>query len=1139
MRVSVERGVGGHHHTSAFSPYISRSLSGSSNSSNESDAGMLLVGPQPLPATPASSSSSASRSYAKIIKLSPTSLGVASPKSSFNRNNNNNNNNLSFTGSASSSVCAEMARDTPATAMSSTSAVTTASSRRPNLLSTSSTSSTSSSGSASAMAAVVAEERRGGAGPLSAKNFHAVIATGRVVEATNVTANNVAAAAAAAAVDPRMPYTDILQDRIIELQQHYVIQQQVLHQQFKEQERKLVELQQQQQQMQTMRVSNIWQQKQIKEQQQKEQQQKEKERLEGMRKKENKIPHGAIASPNVRMKLAHFLTNKKKLQEQAAANNGTSHAQSNTDHKNWQQDIVSTSLVNVSVVNPYGLQTMQREKLEMQLRKSASEPNILNNVRGTLKARIEKKMTNVRHSPMNRRKEPHQPLWKTSLTNSGSNSDSGPNSPPTLGNSRFSPTISAGSCNSIQEEGRVATSSYGQLNSGSSSAVPQISPTDYPLFSSPSMPNISVSKSQLQSGSARTPTLAPVSEAEVRAAYTARFGGPLTGQILPDTLPSYPSISLAEGETIYLPQGHVVSMSGATPTARLSQSFLYRLPITDAQVAHTRLNRTSHRPLARTQSAPLPLKHPALTGMVMGPPPPATGHPYEDYRVVTRSLDESKPSHMRVKEHVRNTVLIRAGSRSQLLDDSPLESEESEVIDLTGRKDHPRSVQTVATDTHAQSKPEQTITTGLIYDAIMLKHGCTCGEAVRNHPEHGGRLQSIWARLSETGLMARCNRIRGRKATFGELKSCHDEDHAFQFGTTLAPRQKMDGIGINFVRLGCGGIGVDSDTTWSDMHTSAAAIMAAGCVIELASKTAKGEVRNGFAVVRPPGHHAEPNQAMGFCFFNNVAIAAKQLLVRGEAKRVLIVDWDVHHGNGTQKIFLDDPNVLYLSIHRYDDGNFFPGTGGPTECGVGEGTGYNVNIAWSGGLNPPMSDAEYLAAFRTIVMPVARDFDPDVVLVSAGFDAASGHPAQLGGYHVSPACFGLMTQMLMTLANGKVVLALEGGYDLATICDSAQECVRALLGDKTMPICEQELLRLPCQNAIDTLQRTIAIQLSHWPCLNEFSHMIGMSAAEARLIEETETLSAMASLSMRHQTSFSTTSEHSSIEEPMEQDEAK
>lgn len=369
------------------------------------------------------------------------------------------------------------------------------------------------------------------------------------------------------------------------------------------------------------------------------------------------------------------------------------------------------------------------------------------------------------------------------------------------------------------------------------------------------------------------------------------------------------------------------------------------------------------------------------------------------------------------------------------------------------------------------------LTTGLAFDNLMLKHTCTCGDN-SSHPEHSGRLQSVWARLVETGLANRCDRLRSHKATQEELQTVHTEEHTMMFGSNQLNRQKLEPSRHNFVRLACGGVGADSDTTWNEHHTAAAARMAAGCVIDLAFKTAKGDVKNGFAVVRPPGHHAEPDLAMGFCFFNSVAIAAKLLRQRlPEMNKILIVDWDIHHGNGTQQVFYDDPNVLYLSVHRHDDGHFFPGTGGPTECGAGPGVGFNVNVSWSGGLDPPLGDAEYLAAFRTIVMPIAREYNPDIVLVSAGFDAAAGHTPNLGGYVVSPACFGHMTRELMRLANGKVVLALEGGYDLPAICDSAQECVKALLGDEPIPIAETELSRSPIQNAIDTLQKTIAIQV--------------------------------------------------------------
>ncbi|KAG0727417.1 Histone deacetylase 4 [Chionoecetes opilio] len=431
---------------------------------------------------------------------------------------------------------------------------------------------------------------------------------------------------------------------------------------------------------------------------------------------------------------------------------------------------------------------------------------------------------------------------------------------------------------------------------------------------------------------------------------------------------------------------------------------------------------------------------------------------------------------------------------------------------------------------------KQGATTGLAYDNMMVKHQCVCGDN-SNHPEHKGRLHSIMARLQETGLIHRCYYLRARKATLEEIQSCHSEAHTLLFGTNPLNRSRLDmsmfaDLPIkSFVRLHCGGIGVDLDTTWNELHTSSAARMAAGCVVDLAYKVATGELRNGFALVRPPGHHAEHQQAMGFCFFNSIAIAARQLHQKLNMEKILIVDWDVHHGNGTQSMFYDDPHVLYISIHRYDDGSFFPGTGAPTEVGggtskgqedrdVGEGDGYgfNVNIAFSGGLKPPIGDAEYVAAFRNVVMPIARDFGPDVVLVSAGFDAADGHPSPLGGYKVSASCFAHMTKQLMTLARGKVVLALEGGYNLTSISDAAEACVRALTGEDVLPIPEVELTRPPCQSALETLQNVITVQSGPWPVVRRQSGMLGLSEVDAQGgEEEQETVSAMASLRVDHQ----------------------
>uniref|UniRef100_A0A4W5LS56 Histone deacetylase n=1 Tax=Hucho hucho TaxID=62062 RepID=A0A4W5LS56_9TELE len=371
---------------------------------------------------------------------------------------------------------------------------------------------------------------------------------------------------------------------------------------------------------------------------------------------------------------------------------------------------------------------------------------------------------------------------------------------------------------------------------------------------------------------------------------------------------------------------------------------------------------------------------------------------------------------------------------------------------------------------------------GLVYDTFMLKHQCMCGNT-HIHPEHAGRIQSVWSRLQETGLLGRCERIRGRKATLDEIQTVHSEYHTLLYGTSPLNRQKLDSKKLlgpisqkMYAVLPCGGIGVDSDTVWNEMHSSGAVRMAVGCVIELAFKVAAGELKNGFAVVRPPGHHAEESTAMGFCFFNSVAITAKLLQQKLGVSKILIVDWDIHHGNGTQQAFYNNPNVLYISMHRYDDGNFFPGSGAPEEVGVGPGVGFNTNIAWTGGVEPPMGDVEYLTAFRTVVMPIANEFSPDVVLVSAGFDAVEGHQSPLGGYNVTAKCFGHLTKQLMKLAGGRVVLALEGGHDLTAICDASESCVAALLGDELDPLPQAVLQQKPCPKAAASLERVIEIQ---------------------------------------------------------------
>ncbi|CAG9836729.1 unnamed protein product [Diabrotica balteata] len=581
------------------------------------------------------------------------------------------------------------------------------------------------------------------------------------------------------------------------------------------------------------------------------------------------------------------------------------------------------------------------------------------------------------------------------------------------------------------------------------------------LFSSPSMPNISLAAHHVLS-----PDL---SEAAVRAACTARLGMPLTGQMLPGTLPFYPSLPAIESEHEDQPLDTISELQ-------------------EPQV------RGVIRPLGRTQSSPLPLGHPLLGG----PPPPDLPPPLPP--LPPAEEQEQRDLELRANESRSIRPLSRALS--------------SPVVHLGPPGEGP---------TLSRRRASSAPTTGLAYDNQMLRHACVCGNNAI-HPEHAGRLQSIWSRLLETGLVSRCDKLRPRKATPQELQTCHSESHVLLYGTSSLNRHKTDMSKLSslpvtaFVRLSCGGIGVDSDTTWNDIHTPPAARMAVGCTVDLAVRTWTGDIRNGFAIVRPPGHHAEPQQAMGFCYFNSIAIAARILQREHRVHKILIFDWDVHHGNGTQEIFYDDPRVLVISMHRHDDGNFFPGTGGVTECGTGAGVGFNVNIAWSGGLNPPLGDAEYLAAFRSIVMPLARVFDPDIVLVSSGFDLTEGHPDPLGGYKVSPACFGYMTRQLMSLARGRIILALEGGYDLPSICDSAEECVRVLLGDQPSPISAMELSRIPCHNAILTMQKVIAVHSPRWPCLQEAakSAMCSFNDAIRSEKEDKDTINAMASLSMQH-----------------------
>lgn len=254
--------------------------------------------------------------------------------------------------------------------------------------------------------------------------------------------------------------------------------------------------------------------------------------------------------------------------------------------------------------------------------------------------------------------------------------------------------------------------------------------------------------------------------------------------------------------------------------------------------------------------------------------------------------------------------------------------------------------------------------------------------------------------------------------------------------------------------------------------------LSAGGAIEACRAILNRQVKNAIAVIRPPGHHAEHQEPMGFCIFNNVPIAVKACQREfGEGcRKVLILDWDVHHGNGVQQAFYDDPNVLYISLHVHQDGKFYPpgNYGDHLHCGSGPGVGKNINIPWR---TAGMTDADYLLAFQKIVMPIAQDFKPDLVVVSAGFDAAEGD--MLGKCHVSPAGYAQMTHMLMSLAEGKVAVCLEGGYNLRSIAVSALAVTRTLMGEPPEP----PTITHPTPSAVDTIEQVIRQQAKYWPCL--------------------------------------------------------
>jgi acetoin utilization deacetylase AcuC-like enzyme len=306
--------------------------------------------------------------------------------------------------------------------------------------------------------------------------------------------------------------------------------------------------------------------------------------------------------------------------------------------------------------------------------------------------------------------------------------------------------------------------------------------------------------------------------------------------------------------------------------------------------------------------------------------------------------------------------------------------------------------------------------TALVTDRHYLDHF-----PGRGHPERPERVK-VLLDMAEGLRREGLKRIAPREATVAELELCHDPRYVALVRQT-ATRESYD---------------FDPDTHASHA-TYQTAVLAAGGILTAVEAVLAGEADNAFAIVRPPGHHALPTHAMGFCFFNNVAIAARYLTQIKGLERVMILDWDVHHGNGTQDIFYATSRVLYCSLHQFPH---YPGTGSAGEIGVNEGRGYTVNLP----LSATFGDPEYLAAFDRVVIPVGRQFRPDFLLVSAGFDCHARDP--LADMRVTEPGFAAMARRLKALAaeccQGRMALVLEGGYDLQALASSVHDVIEEL-----------------------------------------------------------------------------------------------
>ncbi|GIU79616.1 MAG: acetoin utilization protein [Bryobacteraceae bacterium] len=310
--------------------------------------------------------------------------------------------------------------------------------------------------------------------------------------------------------------------------------------------------------------------------------------------------------------------------------------------------------------------------------------------------------------------------------------------------------------------------------------------------------------------------------------------------------------------------------------------------------------------------------------------------------------------------------------------------------------------------------------TGLVFPPACFLHA-----PPPDHPELPDRLRALRQRLEQDGLLSRLLHIEGREATDDDLHLCHTRAYLATVQKDIARHAPMLSTG---------------DTHLSP-HADASARAAAGAAMAAVDAVLSGRARNAFAAVRPPGHHATLSRGMGFCLYNNVAIAARHARRAWGADRILIVDWDVHHGNGTQDIFYDDPSVFFFSTHQAP---WYPGTGWPDETGDGPARGTTLNCPFPAG----SGRREILGAFRRKLLPAMETFRPELVLVSAGFDSRRDDP--LGLFRLHDEDFRELTEIVLEIADrwarGRLVSVLEGGYSLHGMPLAVAAHLRGLMG---------------------------------------------------------------------------------------------